>query len=245
MFAWLTKIFKKTTSNASNSKTAQNNIPQAQTKNIETQVGEPLGMKANEDGPAYLERVREKINSLAERYANGSINNRQFHVLYAHYQDEISTIEQYLTLNPESDEWKNAVKEGQSVLIRRKNTAQLLGFSIYDNLSSMPLKTLGQFGVDSDLFVPMLASYQSASHEIFGGGMRSTQIEGGRWLCFTPGELTTTLALFSTEPSGKQMKTLEQLHTLFEKANKIKLETPPIDVDALVCPHEFFISHPL
>ncbi len=120
-----------------------------------------------------------------------------------------------------------------------------LGFSIYENASGMPLKSLGEFGVDPALFVPMLSAYRSAAEEIFGAGLRSTQIEGGKWLSFVPGKLTTTLALFSTEPSAKQMKTLEEVHRLFERANARQLGRQPMNVDGLVCPHEFFINHTL
>lgn len=193
----------------------------------------------------YLERVKTKINSLAERFAAGNINRAQFQELYAHYQQEIQTIESILAVNPDSDEWKKAITEGQSILIRRRNRATVMGFSIYDNGSGMPLRSLGQFGLDPALFVPMLSSYRSATKEIFGGGMRSTQIEDGKWLCFIPGKITTTMALFNMEPSPKQLQSLEELQNIFENANQKQLNSDSVQPDLLVCPHEFFIGHPL
>lgn len=193
-----------------------------------------------EEAQIHLARLREKISLLAERFASGSINRKQFQDLYAHYQAEIQSIEQILSLDPDSDEWRNAVKEGQSILIRMRNAARVVGFSIYDIRSGMPIKTVGQFGVDPDLFVPMLHAYQSASQEIFGAGIRSTQIQGGQWLAFVPGKVSTTLVLFSTEPAARQMQTFEELHRIFEQANAQLLNNPPVDPEALVCPQEIF-----
>ncbi len=202
-----------------------------------------LGTQA--EARAYLDKVNQKVNALATRFANGDVNRIQFQQLYAHYQDEKQTIEGLLVEAPDSQAWKDAVTEGTSILIRHRHLAHVQGFSIYDNESGMPLKTIGQFRVDPALFVPMLSAYHSATEEIFGAGVRSTQIEGGIWLSFVRGDQSTTLALFTTEPSGKQLRNLEAIHKTFEQANKNQLSSPMVNVDNLVCPHEFFIRHPL
>jgi hypothetical protein len=54
---------------------------------------------------------------------------------------------------------------------------------------------------------------------MFGAGMRSTEIEGGRWLCFVPGPCTTLIVLFSIEPARLQLTLIEDLHHDFEAAN--------------------------
>jgi hypothetical protein len=200
--------------------------------------------QADPEGQSHLVKLRAKLTQLADQFATGRINQKQFEELYEHYQAEYAMVEQMLLQNPDSDDWKNAVSDGKSVIIRRRYSARLLGFAIYNRLSGMPLKTIGEFGLDADLFVPMLHAYQSATQEIFGGGMQSTQIEGGHWLCFAPGNYSTTIALFSTEPSKRQISKLGELQELFEKANRHRLSTDDIDPGILVCPHEFFISHP-
>lgn len=193
----------------------------------------------------YIRKVRTKIQHLAERFAEGGLNRRQFEELYEHYQNEIQQVEFFLVENPGGEDWKNLISEGQSVMIRRRHKARLVGYSIYENLSGMPLKTAGEFGVDPALFVPMLFAYQSATEEIFGARLRSTQIEGGKWLCFVPGSWSTTLALFNLEPAGKQLQVMEEVHKLFEAANKVHLLRPPVNQAALVCPQDFFLTHPL
>jgi hypothetical protein len=196
----------------------------------------------NQDAQRYLAKVRTKVNDLAARFAEGKINRQQFQDLYNHYQKEISMIEQYVNTEPNSDAWKQAVAEGQSIMIRRKHAARFLGFAIYDHESGIPLRTSGEFGIDPALFVPMLHSYRSATKEIFGSMVRSTQIEGGKWLCFISGKRTTTIALFSTEPSKNRIDTLDHLQSVFEHANQNLLGKPGIEPDLLVCPQEYFLQ---
>jgi hypothetical protein len=228
----------------------ENQIPQYNQPNQEFQTNQ-LGQinqinqstKTSDDAHSYLEKVRAKENDLAMSFAAGNINRKQFEEIYAGYQREIRMIEQFLTDNPESQEWKNQVSEGQSILIRKRHRPEMVGFSIYDLRSGLPIKTRGDFGVDPALFVPMLFAYQSATREIFGGEVRLTQIEGGKWLCFIPGSLTSTIALFTNEPTSQQLKSLEQTHKVFEEANQNQLNREIINPDALVLPHDYYLKN--
>jgi len=205
----------------------------------------PLGSAAPppEQAHEYIERVQAKINRLAEEFATGKINRSQFQELFDHYQRERRTVETWMLNASGSESWKKAAKEGQSVVIRTAHMAKVLGYSIYENESGIPINTIGQFEIDSALAVPMLSSYRSAAKEIFGAELRSTQIEGGRWLAFVPGEITTLMALFSNEPAQNQLAGLEDLHRLFERANRHLLQSTPIDSEALVFPHVSFVGH--
>lgn len=190
----------------------------------------------------FLERLQDKIGRLADDFANGTINQQQFQKLYAHYQREMRTVETLIETDQGQSEWGDAFQEGESVLIRQQHAAKARGYAIYENNSGMPLSTLGKFEVDPALFVPMLSSFRSATAEIFGGGLQSTAIEGGRWLCFVPGNFTTMMAIFSAEPANRQLEFLEQLHRLFEKANRALLASSPVEASKLVFPHEHFLG---
>ena len=210
----------------------------------------PPGMVVEPDQPAarhqaeeYLQRLQRKVNQLADDFAEGAINRDQFQNLYEHYQRERRAVEALLALETSDDDLRAAIGEGQSVAIRRQHIARAQGYAIYENDSGMPVTTLGKFELDPALVVPMLSSFRAAAKEIFGGGIRFTAIEGGRWLCFVPGELTTLLALFTTEPAQKQLVYIEDLHRLFEKANRHKLVRSPIDPAGLLFPHEFFLKN--
>jgi hypothetical protein len=198
--------------------------------------------QARQQAEQYLQRLQQKVNQLAEDFAEGAINREQFQRLYEHYQRERRGVENLLAMETSDDALRAAIGEGQSIVIRKQHVARAQGYAIYENDSGMPVTTLGKFELDPALVVPMLSSFRAAAQEIFGGGIRSTAIEGGRWLCFVPGELTTLLALFTTEPAQKQMAYIEDLHRLFEKANRHKLTQVPIDASRLLFPHEFFLK---
>jgi hypothetical protein len=172
-----------------------------------------------EDARVYLARVRAKISKLAEEFASGRMNRDQFQELFEHYQREQRTIEAWIDSAPDSEEWRNARTEGKSIAIRKRYMARVKGYTIYKNDSGM----------------------RSATREIFGAGMRSTQIENGQWLSFIPGKVTTFMALFSAEPSPKQLEKLEELHILFERANRHLLTEPVIDSSKLALPHQTVI----
>ncbi len=185
----------------------------------------------------YLGAVSKKMMRLAEDFAAGRVNRTQFEKLYRHYLQERETIERLLESQPGSAAWKGAVTEGESVLIKRKHAAEPLGYAIYLNANSMPIRSVGDFRIDSALLVPMLSSFRSATAEIFGSGLKSSEIEGGRWMCFVPGVYTTLIVLFSLEPARLQMEMLEQLHRHFERANQPAFEAGLPDATKLVYPH--------
>jgi hypothetical protein len=50
------------------------------------------------------------------------------------------------------------------------------------------------------------------------------------------------MALFSSDPAPKQMDSLEELHLLFERANRTLLSQESVDPDELVFPHSYFLG---
>jgi hypothetical protein len=202
-------------------------VPQAQ----------PAPADPAKEAENYLRVVSDKMMKLAEDFAAGRVNRTQFGELYRHYFRERETIERMILAAPDSGAWKNAVTAGESVLIRRKHAAQPLGYAVYLNANSLPLRSVGDFRMDSALLVPMLSSFRSATAEIFGSGLKSSEIEGGRWMCFVPGIYTTLIVLFSVEPARLQLEMLEQLHRHFEKANQPAFEAGLRDATKLVYPH--------
>jgi hypothetical protein len=194
-------------------------------------------VSSTREGTDYLRAVSDKMMKLAEDFAAGRVNRAQFEELYKHYVEERATIERIMQVQPGTPAGKGAVTEGESILIKRKHSAQPLGYAIYLNANSLPIRSVGDFRVDSALLVPMLSSFRSATAEIFGSGLKSSEIEGGRWLCFVPGLYTTLIVLFSVEPARLQLEMLEQLHRHFEKANQPLFEAGMPDPTKLVYPH--------
>lgn len=202
---------------------------------------EKRAIQSKKAGQEFIAQVHAKMSKLVAEFAAGEINRTQFHHLYDRYQRQIMTVAQMISeADPEA--WREAVDEGEDTFhIRSRLTAKALGMSIYDNETNMPIETMGEFAVEPSLIVPMLSSYRSATAEIFRAGMRSTEMENGRWLCFVPGKYTTLIALFSLEPSENQLATVERMHKDFELANRAALEKRQVDPNALAYPFLSFI----
>ena len=75
------------------------------------------------------------MTQCVEDFASGKINRAQFQRLYAHYEQEVSLVAQLLAESEDPDAWRQAVTEGESVLIRKRHQARSIGFAIYDNES--------------------------------------------------------------------------------------------------------------
>ena len=180
-----------------------------------------------------IDALQNKMRQLVEDFASGQINRTQFHGLYDRYQRQMTQIMRFNSVTSEGSE--------DTLHIKKRLTAKVLGFSIYNNQSGLPIETIGEFVVDTALLVPMLSSYRAATREIFKAGMRSTVMENDQWLCFVPGNLTTLIALFSVEPSSVQLGTVERMHRDFEDANQAALEKGNIDPNALAYPFLTFV----
>lgn len=202
---------------------------------------EKSGLSSRREAFQYLSRLNQKTDLLAERFAKGKVNQSQFIALYGFYQSEIQQLELFLKNTKNGNGWQDVVNEGKSIIIRKRYAARLIGFSIYSNTSGQPLRTLGQFAVDPILFIPILHAYQNAAKEIFGEGMRSIVIKDGHVLIFMPGYFSTTLALYTAEPSAEKIKQLEKIHKTFELANERELVKRKIEPDKLVLPHQCFL----
>jgi hypothetical protein len=206
-----------------------------------TTASAQISSSAPDEARAYLDKVQKKIDKLVADFASKKINSAQFQDLYSHYQQEIRRIEAVAATSP--TEWQAAAREGESLIIRQQHRATAQAYAIYENASGMPLATLGSFTLDPALVIPMLSSYHSATREIFGAGLRMTEIEGGQHLCFVQGQLTTLLAIFTNEPIPLQIEYLDKLHRHFEGANRPVLAAKPVAVDQLIFPHEYFLGN--
>lgn len=217
------------------------NSPPRSTSKRETHLDETEGVDS--EGQQYLERVRGKFRTLVEDFAQGRVNRAQFEELYAHYQKERRTIEALLTSRPTSDAWRLAVTEGQSVNIRRRLAARVLGYAVYANQDETPLRVYGEFTSLQEKWVaPLLARVNQVAKQRFVVTSFETGGDEASCLCAVSGQFTTVLVLFTTEPARVQMQSLEDLHCHFEQANSRVLEhytnsSRPVEPTDLVFPY--------
>ena len=187
----------------------------------------------------YLEQVRQKMERLAEDFASGKVNTTQFQELYAHYQQERKIVEQTLEETPEAAAWRATVaeEEGESAIIRRRHAARILGYAIYLNTTTLPLRTVGKYDIDARLVASMLDSFRTRAEEQPEQQMRGIEIGESRWVGFVPGQYTTLMVLFSIEPARTQLDMLRDLQAHFERANQQLLVRGIVDPARLVFPH--------
>jgi len=194
------------------------------------------------EGWQYINHVRTKLDKLVEDFAKGRVNRAQFEELYAHYQDERKIVERLMTSRPSSDAWRLVVTEGQSVNIRRRLAARVLGYAVYANQDETPLRVYGEFSsLDEKWISPLLGRVRS--DKLFTVGSFDTGSEGASCLCAVSGQFTILLVLFTNEPARVQLQSLEDLHSHFERANSRILsryaqpQNKPTQTEDLVFPY--------
>ncbi len=188
-----------------------------------------------------INTLQAKLRKVVEDFAEGRINRVQFHELYDRYHGQISRLMQYAADSGFLSVTGILGKEREDTLtIKKRLTARVIGISVYSNQTGLPIETIGDFAVDPALLVPMMSSYRDATREIFKAGMRSTAMENNQWLCFVPGNFTTLIALFSIEPSTMQLEEMSAMHHDFEDANRTALERGNVDPSTLAYP--FLVS---
>jgi hypothetical protein len=179
-----------------------------------------LSDQSDNEGLRYLERVREKLSRLVEDFAQGRVNQAQFEELYVHYQKERRTVEALLVAEPASGAWRRAVTEGQSINIRRRLAARVLGYAVFSNRDERSLRVYGEFTTLHERWIsPLLDRVSETTNRLYVVGRFGTGNEGKPCLCAVSGEHTTLLVLFTTEPAKVQTQSLEDLHRHFEQAN--------------------------
>lgn len=169
---------------------------------------------------AYQAELQQKMTALAEDFSLGKINRRQFEAVYTHYREQRQIIDALInSLN--LDAWRKAISAGHTGLLLSRNAAQLLGYALYDRATRQALAMSPRFKVDAALVMPIITAHQAARDVTTR--IITSEIDGGRWLCFVPGQACTLVALFSVEPARAQLQLLQDVHHDFELANAKRL----------------------
>jgi hypothetical protein len=178
-----------------------------------------------------LQQLEAKIDRTVQDLADGIINRAQFENLYRHYQNQRRTLQGLLAEG--SGQVPESLTTGESMIIRQKYAAKVLAYAVYDNESSVPLHTMGNFPVDSDLVVGFLSGFRSAAAEILGAGASKAESEDGKVLCYVPGQYCTLIVLYSSNPAEVDVQGLRQTHRHFETLNESLLKQQPIPTEGL------------
>lgn len=179
----------------------------------------------------HLQALEAKLDRTVQDLADGIINRAQFENLYRHYQNQRRMLHGLLSEGGGSV--PTSLTTGESMVIRKKYAAKVLAYAVYDNESSVPLHTVGNFPVDSDLVVGFLSGFRSAAAEILGAGAAKAEAEDGKVLCYVPARYSTLIVLYSSDPAEVDIRSLRQTHFHFEALNAGPLKQRPIPANTL------------
>jgi hypothetical protein len=188
----------------------------------------------------YLQELEAKLDRTVQDLADGLINRAQFENLYRHYQNQRRMVQGLVAEG--SGQVPASLTAGESMIIRQRYAAKVLAYAVYDNESSVPLHTIGNFPVDSDLVVGFLSGFRSAAAEILGAGAAKAEAEDGKVLCYVPGKHTTLIVLYSSNPAEIDVQSLRQTHLHFETINAGLLEQRPVPTDRLLLNYDMVLK---
>jgi len=146
-------------------------------------------LRPESSGQQFLQSIKDKLEVLGDDFAHGRINRAQYEELYSHYQRQKRMIENLQIAFGDSEDAKRAITEGRSLIIRRRNQARVIAFSIYSNDGRTVLYAYGKFPLDSVQVVSILSAFRDASREmpdssapilISGKGEVSSPLPDGR-----------------------------------------------------------------
>jgi hypothetical protein len=189
---------------------------------------------------SYLAMLEDKLDQTVQDLADGLINRDQFENLYRHYQNQRRTVRGYMEQMGDSV-MPEGVVSGESMIIRNRFAAKVLAYAVYDNVSSVPLHTVGDFPLESELVVGFFSGFRSAIAEIMGTGARQAVTEDGKVLIYAPGAYTTLIVVYSSEPADIESASLTQGHKHFEQINAEVLANPPVQESQLIFNYDMFL----
>jgi hypothetical protein len=163
-----------------------------------------------------LQAEREHINQLL---ALGEVSQRRYDSLSAEIDAEL--LELRLELSDIFQRSATPRKVPEKLRASRLDRApeSMVETIAIVTPSGVPLFTYGFFHLDEALVAGILSAFDSISEEVFGSRVHKTALAEGQVLYFAHGEHVVVLAIFTDEPSPRQVEQLRTMLQQFELAN--------------------------
>jgi hypothetical protein len=210
-------------------------------------AAQPGGVEERLQAEEALEKLRQKTALVATEYAEGKLNRAQFMAMYAHYNERRTIIELLLARDPDTHAWQPVAQPGHTGFLREHYEARVLSYAIYDQRPQAIGNLISSQGtplLDPDLAKKVLTAIGIVMRNHKDLAAQRKQFEDGQWAVFIPGQQTTSIVLFSLEPSVRQVTLVYDLHRDFERANRVTLERGIRHPDHLVFPHRALFDKP-
>jgi len=208
---------------------------------VDTNTQKTSSSDPHQDAAAQMKILEDKLDQTVQDLADGLINRAQFENLYRHYQNQRRVVRGFMQQAGDVARL-TSVGVGESMVIRERYAAKVLAYAVYDNLTSLPLHTVGQFPLESELVVGFFSGFRSAIAEIMGTGARKAVTDDGKVLIYVPGQKATLIVLYSSEPADIESLSLRQAHEHFEKINVAVLANSPVLENQLIFNYDMFLK---
>jgi hypothetical protein len=174
-----------------------------------------------DSAPQTLEHIRLKMESLAEDYDAGKLNQDQFDALFHYYSERLELIERMVERNPESDAWRKTITPGVTSFLRSTLEAQAQMCIVLKIGADQPLFASGKLSTIGAREV--FALVKALRKRTVPPGMARRKLSDG-WLAVAVGQRSITLLVYRGEPTTSQLDRIRETHALFERANAVALE---------------------
>ncbi|HLA44981.1 MAG TPA: hypothetical protein VJZ27_16160, partial [Aggregatilineales bacterium] len=190
-----------------------------------------------EKSEQVVESIRKKMASVAQEYAEGTINKAQFNAIYQRYNEQREITERLLQRNPDSDAWQSVIQPGHTGFLRNYFEAKIISYGLYRLRDSWQITLQGSVRLPQEQLLPIFARIKRMIDQGHKLGPAWRKLKDDNWVFIVPGKLTASVVIFSVEPAIIQRKKVEDAHRDFERANAKILENESFQVESLVFPH--------
>ncbi len=192
---------------------------------------------------AALGGLRQKMETIANEYAEGKINRAQFNAMYGRYSEQRAIIERLLERNPDSEAWKQVIgSRGHTGFLRHHFESQALYFMVYRISDHEPMMVGGKHSPVMEHIEPVIKQLWAMKNRPVGGVARKA-FANNLWLVVATGSYSVTLVMFMLEPSLAQAQIVRDLHADFERANLASLSRGTAWLDRMVFPQRSLVEN--
>jgi hypothetical protein len=198
-----------------------------------------------DDPNLALAELRQKMEQVANEFAQGKINRAQFNAMYGRYGEQRTIIERLIERNPDSKAWKQVVgTAGHTGFLRQHFEAHSLYYLVFRHNIPKPILIGGKTRPEIQEIAPTLKALWSMKTRPTSGLARKPMGDN-KWLVLAVGEHAVTLVMYLLEPSTAQCSLVRDLHADFERANRAALERHSAPLERMVFPQRSLVEENL
>ncbi len=205
---------------------------------------EPILAPLPQNPSEALEALRQKMETVASDFSQGKINRAQFNAVYGRYSEQRNIIEKLMQRDPDNQAWKAVAAPGHTRFLIDHFEAHALYYLVFLHNRPKPLIWGGKQPPDGPTVISILKTLWGMSNRPKAGAARK-EVSGGRWLLIVVGESALTIVLFSLEPASLQISRVRDMHSDFERANRLLLERGMTSPERLVFPQRALVEETL